>query len=1023
MRVFMRPVRGLGATLVICALILGTTQPAHAAQPGRGARQQLARPSKVIHARLDSRLDQLAGEVRASQRPDVAIARDAPISRNNAVAVSLRLAADADLAALHAFLTGHGASIANEAAGTVEAYVPVDTLAALADQPGLLKARAIERPTADVYDQATAVHGSDQWNANGVTGAGVKVGIIDVGFDGLANLLGGDVPAAVVGHCYSGVGSFTTNLADCNNGEVHGAGVAEAIANIAPGVQIFVANPVSNLDEHEVVAWMAAQGVSVINHSVSGGYEGPGDGVARDPNGELAAVDQAVAAGITWVNSAGNYGAWSWFGGFSDTDANGFMEWAGADEANQLYLYKDETFDLTLRWNDSWGGASSDLDLALYDSGFNVVARSTEAQDGSPGATPVEFLKYTVSAEGTYYIGVYHNSGPAPAWVQLLGRGLYDGQVWEHSTAGYSIGSPAESANPGLLAVGAARWNTPTTIEKYSSLGPTPDGRVKPDITGATCADSVSFGTGDNAFCGTSQASPHVAGLAALVKQRFPTYTPQQVASYLESNAETRGAPDPNDVWGYGFAHLPAISGPPPTGSGDFDRVWATTDQAVAAGHASYSWFWGPESFDQRFEDYQESPHHQREVRYYDKSRMEINDPNGDKNSLYYVTNGLLTEELVTGRLQLGNSTFDQRNPATQLVAGDPSNNPGTPSYAAFAPLATTDGVTHRSTDRTGQPVTQFLNGAGLQSATDSGAVTLASFQTTTGHNIASVFWNWANDPTSGFRPAEGVDWVYVLGLPISEPYWVDAAVGGQVKRVLVQLFERRVLTYTASNTPTYRIEFGNIGRHYHDWRDTSTPGNGGGGGDDTPTEGSVLYQSTLLDWPTQTSADGAAFVAGNTYHLQVSAAGFFLPMFTSEDTFGDVSAQVDARLVVGSGLSSACLLLRADVNSGNDYALCLDADGKTSAVFEGFDSSGNYFSNVLLAQAPRGGTHAVTDWNTLKIIARGSDFWFFINGTLLGKATYADGTATGAVGIYTYNDSDVSAEFEYRDLTIKAVH
>ena len=45
--------------------------------------------------------------------------------------------------------------------------------------------------------------------------------------------------------------------------------------------------------------------------------------------------------------------------------------------------------------------------------------------------------------------------------------------------------------------------------------------------------DTCSYG-------GTSSAAPHVAGLAALVKQRFPDYTPEQIASYLKRNAEQR---------------------------------------------------------------------------------------------------------------------------------------------------------------------------------------------------------------------------------------------------------------------------------------------------------------------------------------------------------------------------------------------------------------------------------------------------------------------------------------------------
>lgn len=45
--------------------------------------------------------------------------------------------------------------------------------------------------------------------------------------------------------------------------------------------------------------------------------------------------------------------------------------------------------------------------------------------------------------------------------------------------------------------------------------------------------------------------------MAALVKQCFPGYTPDQVADYLKHYAEQREAPDPNNTWGHGFAVLP----------------------------------------------------------------------------------------------------------------------------------------------------------------------------------------------------------------------------------------------------------------------------------------------------------------------------------------------------------------------------------------------------------------------------------------------------------------------------------
>ena len=146
-----------------------------------------------------------------------------------------------------------------------------------------------------------------------------------------------------------------------------------------------------------------------------------------------------------------------------------------------------------------------------------------------------------------------------PDWIQLT---YWGSGSFEHATGRGSIGNPAESANAGLLAVGAAPFYDINTIEPFSSQGPTPDGRTKPEIVGIDCAASVTYEQfnfrGNTCwFPGTSQASPHVAGMAALVRQRFPDFTAEETAAYLKDKAEPRGAV-PNNTWGYGLSKLPA---------------------------------------------------------------------------------------------------------------------------------------------------------------------------------------------------------------------------------------------------------------------------------------------------------------------------------------------------------------------------------------------------------------------------------------------------------------------------------
>jgi Tol biopolymer transport system component len=71
-------------------------------------------------------------------------------------------------------------------------------------------------------------------------------------------------------------------------------------------------------------------------------------------------------------------------------------------------------------------------------------------------------------------------------------------------------------------------------------------------------------------------------------------------------------------------------------------------------------------------------------------------------------------------------------------------------------------------------------------------------------------------DPNNGVMTYG--NYVYPMGYPITEPYWVTAKVGGVQRNVLVQLFERRVLTFTPNNPAGWQVEMGNVGRAYAAW-------------------------------------------------------------------------------------------------------------------------------------------------------------------------------------------------------------
>ena len=373
----------------------------------------------------------------------------------------------------------------------------------------------------------------------------------------------------MVGRCYTSVGRYSSNMADCERGTNHGTAVAEAIVDVAPGVELYISNPTSLADEYlNTVQWMADQGVSVINRSASRRvFEGPGDGTSPYSNSIFEGISYAVDNGIVWVNSAGNFAERHWWTSSPSTSANGLVYFGGSDAFNNVFLEAGDEIYIAVRWDDSWGGASRDLDVCIF-SVANILNEvcSRDLQNGSQGAYPVEYISAEILSSGFFAIEITHYSGNLPTWVQLR----VGGANLEHSTARHSINNASESAKEGMLAVGATHyWNT-RQIAEYSSQGPTPDGRLKPDIVGTACAASASYPqrTRNGRLCwfsGTSQAAPHVAGLAALVKQANPSFTPEQVADYLKNNAVDRGTSGADNTWGYGFAQLPSPPPFPPT--------------------------------------------------------------------------------------------------------------------------------------------------------------------------------------------------------------------------------------------------------------------------------------------------------------------------------------------------------------------------------------------------------------------------------------------------------------------------
>ena len=303
-----------------------------------------------------------------------------------------------------------------------------------------------------------------------IKGQGVKIGIIDDGFQGFRSLMGTELPASVEARCYTDLGVYTSSLADCDNTDAseHGTAVTESAFDIAPEATYYIATPGGSYgDIVTAVDWMIDQDVDVINMSLGFTWEGPGDGTTPYTNGIQRSVDTAVAAGITFVNSAGNEAQSTWFGSFADTDGDGLHEFSVSDNCNNYALYdegeiytarflREVRLKVQLRWDDRWGGANRDLNLILarYNEGMErleIYDGSVSEQSGGAAHIPFEYLNVTVPA-GAHCLGIDQKSGTTPNWIQIQD---FTGELLQHHTLHHSIGNPAESRNPGLLAVGA----------------------------------------------------------------------------------------------------------------------------------------------------------------------------------------------------------------------------------------------------------------------------------------------------------------------------------------------------------------------------------------------------------------------------------------------------------------------------------------------------------------------------------------------------------------------------------------
>ena len=544
-----RVVRAAGAAALFVALLLALAVPADA--PLRAQQTDalppllhaLATQAERVHAAgvsVDgSALDGngLAGTSKALR--DAIALRSLRLNDAGAVQVAVRLWGDGPPAGALAAL-GVETQIWRPDLGHAQLLVPPARLRALLALPGIrdvaLPSYAISARGAVTTEGDSALRFEALRARTGLTGDGVRVGVIA---DGLAGLAGaqasGDLPTL------AGQQDFTGEGVD---GGAEGTALLEIVHDIAPNAALYFAAATTDAEMIEAVDYLA-QRTDVVVDDLS--FHFPDDQRSAVSLNTAAALNHPAWPIRAYVTAAGNWALRHYEGEFRAgpggrtlglTGAgpvhlfgrDGATDQLGRGEApyNEIRLESGDELRAVLHWNDPWGDSINDYDLFLLDESGAVVA-SGAAQQGVSTRNPRERIVYQHDGESGRFRLVVQNAGgrAAPRRLEMFAFGPKalepDGTILNFNTTASSL--LAQSDAPGGVITIAAVGHAPADFHRarpYSSRGPTNNGARKPDLA---AVDNVAItGGGDFAspFFGTSAAAPHVAALAALLLEARP---------------------------------------------------------------------------------------------------------------------------------------------------------------------------------------------------------------------------------------------------------------------------------------------------------------------------------------------------------------------------------------------------------------------------------------------------------------------------------------------------------------------
>lgn len=451
----------------------------------------------------------------------------------------------------------------------VSGAVPIQSLAPLSR---LASVNAV-RPSLWVQNSAVVMSQGDAafWadvarNSYGLTGLGIRVGIISDSFDALKGMTasyGTELP----------VQADVYVAADRSTGTDEGRAMAEIVHDVAPRAKIAfytgaggssgMASAVRNLSNpaRSYACQVVVDDLLYLEEPMFA------DGVIAQE------VNAAVSRGVVYLSSAGNFARQAYESEWRQSSQLGqwnkpmfdFDPGAGDDPFLRFSVSPGTSY-FVLQWQESYGwlnnlekGAKTDLDLLVYDANDQYLGLG--AFYGNIGQDPTEILvlNYTGTSPTQISIAINWYTGDTPPPFRLV---WIRPTLLEHATHSPTLYGHANAA--GAIAVGAAHFydtpifgRTPPMLASFSAAGGTPivataagdpmyELRLRPDIVAPDGGNTSFFGNDSPRdpdsypnFFGTSASAPHAAGAVALALEKASTHTPALIrAALLKSTVE-----------------------------------------------------------------------------------------------------------------------------------------------------------------------------------------------------------------------------------------------------------------------------------------------------------------------------------------------------------------------------------------------------------------------------------------------------------------------------------------------------